>query len=174
MPSRSSLHFKFPTFGHSGAAWQSVISWLTAWPQFLVYFTVDLGHQTFLATANVRHSSKLFIAQSLQGPDAVTSQPIHWCCFFGSGNPHNFNAYRVFSLGTLESSSLWNCSISLTNQGVRPMSHLQFFCAILSRKCATKSRDKVTSISVQHSVNRVAQNRAETSVLRLSASLPFK
>ena len=46
-------------------------------------------------------------------------------------------------------------------KGLRPISHLQFSRAILSRECATKSRDKVASISVQHSVNRVAQNRAE-------------
>ena len=41
------------------------------------------------------------------------------------------------------------------------MSHLQISRAILSPEYATKSRDKVASISVQHSVNRVAQNRAE-------------
>ena len=49
-----------------------------------------------------------------------------------------------------------SCSAEL-----RLMSHLQFSLTILSCKCGTKSRDKVASICVQHSVNRVAQNRAE-------------
>ena len=44
---------------------------------------------------------------------------------------------------------------------LRPMSHLQFIRASLSLECATKSCDKVASVSVQHSVHRVAQNTAE-------------
>ena len=49
------------------------------------------------------------------------------------------------------------------------MSHLQFSRAILSHECATKSRDKVASVSVQHSVNRVAQIE-QSSILKYSCA----